>query len=123
MELQQNISTRLEQTLAPHMLQSLKILQATTQELELTLSAELLQNPALELEGLGREELIGNPLEDSLAKGADEEDCAAQLAEYDENLVDASAKPLGMTRPLMNICPTQSAKPICKNATPGLWPP
>ena len=89
MELQQNISTRLEQTLAPHMLQSLKILQATTQELELTLSAELLQNPALELEGLGREELIGNPLEDSLAKGADEEDRAAQLAEYDENLVDA----------------------------------
>ena len=89
MELQQNISTRLEQNLAPQMLQSLKILQATTQELEVTLSAELLQNPALELESLGREELIGNPLEDSLVKGPDEEDRAAQLAEYDENLVDA----------------------------------
>ena len=72
MELQQNITTRLEQTLAPQMLQSLKILQATTQELEVTLSAELLQNPALELEGR-REELIGDQPK-TAAKGADEGD-------------------------------------------------
>lgn len=105
MELQQNISTRLEQTLAPQMLQSLKILQATTQELEQTLSTELMQNPALELEALGREELIGNPLEDSLAKSPADDDRAAQLAEYDENLVDAVREAAADDAPLDEYLP------------------
>lgn len=109
MELNQNITitTRqeLDQVLTPQMMQSLKILQATTQELEQAIMTELVQNPALELVALGREELIGNPIEDSLAKSERDEDREAQLAEYDENLVDAVREAADDDAPLDEYLP------------------
>lgn len=77
------------QSLTPQQMQAMKLLQATTQELEQQLKQEMMTNPAIEFSS-GMEVLAGNPLEDSLGKGDYEEDRAANLAEHDENLADAA---------------------------------
>lgn len=74
--------------MSPQQLQALQILQEATLELQQRISAELSVNPVLELVDGGLEQLAGNPLEDSTL-GSQNEDRAAQLAEYDESMVDA----------------------------------
>ncbi|NOY80998.1 MAG: RNA polymerase factor sigma-54 [Kiritimatiellaeota bacterium] len=89
--LQQTLSQlqtlRQEQILAPQQIQSLEILLATLPELEQKITAELAENPTLELLDPGGEQLVGNPVEETEGAGGDgQADLAAQAAEKDETL-------------------------------------
>lgn len=78
---------RQEQILAPQQIQSLEILLATIPELDQKISAELTENPTLELVDPGGEQLMGNPVEDTEGIGGDGQgDLAAQAVEKDEAL-------------------------------------
>ncbi|NMA47815.1 MAG: RNA polymerase factor sigma-54 [Lentisphaerae bacterium] len=74
--------------MSPQQLQALQILQETTLELQQRITTELSVNPLLEVMDIGLEQLAGNPLEDS-GLGSQNEEHAAQLAEYDESMVEA----------------------------------
>ena len=62
-----------EQILAPQQIQSLEILLAPLLELQMKVSQELQENPVLEQEKPGGEELAGDVLSDSLSADGDEE--------------------------------------------------
>ena len=90
MDIQQhlNVQQRQELVMSPQQLQALQILQEATLELQQRITSELNVNPVLEVTGNGLEQLAGNPLEDS-GLGSQNDEHAAQLAEYDESMVDA----------------------------------
>jgi RNA polymerase sigma-54 factor len=89
-DLQQHVGVQQRQELqmSPQQLQALQILQEASLELQQRISAELALNPLLEVTDSGMEQLVGNPLEDS-GLGSQNDERAAQLAEYDESMVDA----------------------------------
>lgn len=78
----QQIQT-LRQELAPQQLQSLEILMLPVAELEQKISAELMENPTLELVDVGTQALAGNPVEDG-ELASNQSDQAAEAAEQDE---------------------------------------
>ena len=78
----QQIQT-LRQELAPQQLQSLEILMLPVAELEQKISAELMENPTLELVDVGTQALAGNPVEDG-GLASNQSDQAAEAAERDE---------------------------------------
>lgn len=80
-----------EQSLTHAQLQSLKILTATTQELQTQVTIALETNPVLEVLDYGNEMLAGDPIQDATAATAGDADRAAELADYDESLCAAVA--------------------------------
>ncbi len=81
--LQLNVSAKLEQRLSPQMIQSLKLLQVTSQELELMVQQELEINPILEIE----EEIEDVKKEDEVAeKKESKEDEAESLQDQKEEI-------------------------------------
>ena len=68
-----------EQSLTHAQLQSLKILTATTQELQTQVTTALETNPVLEVLDYGNEMLAGDPIQDATAATAGDADRAAEL--------------------------------------------
>ena len=77
-------SLRQEQVMAPHQIQALEILLATIPELEQRITAELIENPTIELVESAGQSLVGNPVEGE--RSDMEHDWAATAAERDETL-------------------------------------
>jgi RNA polymerase sigma-54 factor len=90
-QLTQNLvqGLRQEQVMAPHQIQALEILLATIPELEQRITAELEDNPTLELLEAAGENLAGNPME--VEEVPSDRDDAASAAEKDEALAEILA--------------------------------
>lgn len=77
-----------EQTLSHAQMQSLQVLHATNLELRDMAQTLCQTNPVVEMVSPGNEILMGNPLEDVGGPTGNEEERRAQLADYDENMLD-----------------------------------
>lgn len=92
MELQQVQRVSQAQTqelnLSRMQMQSLQVLAAPLQELQTQITAALEANPVLEVLDYGNELLAGNPIEQTTAAAAGDEERAAELAAYDESYCD-----------------------------------
>lgn len=83
------LNQRTEQTqgLNHQQIQTLKMVQMSSIELNQYLEQKMLTNPALEVHS-NLEKLCGNPIEDSLNSGDYDPDRAAKIVEQDENQLD-----------------------------------